>query len=141
MEELLSKQQRGTKEYLLQASCGRRLTPCNASETPDGPRSRPQAVAPVVIEGMSVLAVERPKHPLAWLASYILEHSELGDELAVVRTADLQAQGLDVEPFTATVFGQPAEAAVQGQTSIEPQPGMTQGVEAAPPADGKATDA
>lgn len=58
-------------------------------ETRAAKRHRPpptlQAVAPVVIEGMAVLAVERPKHPLAWLAAYVLEHSELGGELAIVR--------------------------------------------------------
>ena len=38
-----------------------------------------------MIEAMAILAVERPRNPVAWLAAYTLEHSELGGELAIVK--------------------------------------------------------
>ena len=39
-------------------------------------------------EAMAVVAVERPEQPLAWIAKYILEHSEAADELEIVSKVD-----------------------------------------------------
>ena len=39
----------------------------------------------MIVEAMAVLAVERPQHPVAWLASFALAHSELADDLVIVK--------------------------------------------------------
>jgi len=79
MEELLTKQQRGTKEYLLEVRNARvSLLACRFTIVS-------QTVSPVIVEAMAVLAVERPQNPVAWLASFALAHSELAEELVIVR--------------------------------------------------------
>ena len=92
-----------------------------------------QTVSPVIVEAMAVLAVERPQHPVAWLASYALAHSEMADDLVIVKKSvhtsaltgeshmggllafcrsELEEKGLELQPFEAQVLGMPSDIAV-----------------------------